>query len=41
MARASDHPVERLLDLLQLALLVFWERHDASQEKTLHRAHVR
>ena len=27
-------PAERLLDLLQLALLVFWERHGASQEKT-------
>ena len=27
-------PAERLLDLLQLALLVFWGRHDASQEKT-------
>jgi hypothetical protein len=26
-------PVERLLNLLQLALLVFWERHDASREK--------
>ena len=25
-------PVQRLLNLLQLALLVFWE-HDASQEK--------
>jgi len=25
-------PVERLLNLLQLTLLVFWE-HDASQEK--------
>ena len=23
-------PAERLLNLLQLALLVFWERHDAS-----------
>ncbi len=33
-------PVERPLYLLQLALLVFWE-HDASQEKTLRRAHVR
>jgi hypothetical protein len=31
---------ERLLNLLQLTLLVFWE-HDASQEKTLHRACVR
>jgi len=27
-------PVERLLNLLQLALLVFWERHDASREKS-------
>ena len=27
------HPVERLLNLLQLALLVFWERHGASREK--------
>ena len=26
-------PVERLLNLLQLALLVFWARHDASREK--------
>ena len=26
-------PAERLLNLLQLALLVCWERHDASREK--------
>jgi hypothetical protein len=34
-------PAERLLNLLQLALLVFWERHDPSREKTLRRARVR
>ena len=33
-------PVERLLNLLQLALLVFWE-HDASQEQTSRRARIR
>ncbi len=26
-------PAERLLNLLQLALLVFWERHDAPPKK--------
>jgi len=26
-------PVERLLNLLQLALLVFWERHDAPPKR--------
>ena len=34
-------PVERLLDLLELTLLVFWERHDPSPEKTLRRARAR
>jgi hypothetical protein len=34
-------PVERLLDLLQLALLVFRERHDASHLKTMRPARVR
>ena len=34
-------PVERLLDLLQLALLMFRERHDASHKKPLRPARVR
>jgi hypothetical protein len=34
-------PAGRLLDLRQLALFVFWERHGACQEKTLRRARVR
>ncbi len=32
-ATPSSSILERPLDLLQLALLVFWERHDASREK--------
>ena len=34
-------PVERLLDLLKLALLVFRERHDASHKKPCARHGVR
>jgi hypothetical protein len=33
-------PVERLHNLLQLALLIFWERHDAPPKRNPYAEHV-